>query len=120
MKPGHGRDVIRGRRPLRLTRESILYAYSRTKWTLASGPALAALRGHARELAAGHVQHLPVHVVRPRRAQEEDAAGCLLRCGRAAERDQHRRHRAHLLRDAELDVLALALDRLRPLLGRRQ
>src|SRR5438874_6160856 len=30
------------------------------------------------ELPAGHVQHLAVHVVGPRRAEEEDAAGGLL------------------------------------------
>src|SRR5215217_6762902 len=37
------------------------------------------LRRHPRELAAGDVEHLAVHVVRPRRAEEEHAAGRLLR-----------------------------------------
>ena len=34
----------------------------------------------------------------------------------AAERDQHRRHLPHLIRNAELDLLAAALDRLGALL----
>ena len=33
---------------------------------------------HPAELTAGHVQHLAVHVVRPRRAEEEHRAGGLL------------------------------------------
>ena len=37
------------------------------------------LGGHAAELTAGHVQHLTVHVVRPRRAEEEHRAGGLRR-----------------------------------------
>src|SRR5687768_12879234 len=66
---------------------------------------------HPAELPAGHVDDLAVDVVRPRGAEEEHRAGRLLGRGRAAERDDHRGHRAHLLGDAELDLLALALDR---------
>src|SRR3954463_9485212 len=65
--------------------------------------------GHAGELAAGDVEDLPVDEVRPRRAEEEDAARGLLRRAGAAERDEHRGHPAHLLRDAQLDALAVDL-----------
>src|ERR687898_2163549 len=71
------------------------------------GPA--PLGGHAGELPAGDVEDLAVDEVRPRRAQEEDASGGLLRRAGAAERDQHRRHPAHLVGDAELDGLAADL-----------
>ena len=37
-----------------------------------------ALAVHPAELTAGHVQHLAVHVVRPRGAEEEHRAGGLL------------------------------------------
>src|ERR1700750_2242050 len=67
---------------------------------------------HAGELAAGDVQHLAVDEVRPRRAEEEHAAGGLLRRARTPERDHHARHRAHLVRDAELDRLAVDLHRV--------
>src|SRR4051794_6751047 len=67
-------------------------------------------RGHARELPAGDVEHLAVDEVRPRRAEEEDAAGGLLRRARAPDRDQHRRHLPHVVGDAELDLLAADLD----------
>src|SRR5918997_2287656 len=40
------------------------------------------LRGHSRELAAGDVEHLAVHVVGPRRAEEEHASRRLLRAAR--------------------------------------
>jgi hypothetical protein len=62
------------------------------------GPPLSAR--HPGELPAGHVQDLPVDVVRPWRAEEEDAARGLLRRGRPAEWDEHRRHLAHLLGNA--------------------
>src|SRR3981189_1493274 len=64
---------------------------------------------HAGELPAGDVQRLPVDVVAPRRAQEEHAAGGFLRRARAAQRDQHRRHAAHLVGNAELHRLAVDL-----------
>src|SRR3712207_5355544 len=64
---------------------------------------------HAGELPARHVEDLAVHVVRPRRAEEEDAAGGLLGRAGAAERDEHRGHAPHLLRDAELHLLAADL-----------
>src|SRR5215207_10512399 len=67
---------------------------------------------HTRELAARDVEHLAVHEVRPGRAQEEHAAGGLLRGARAPDRDQHRRHAAHLVRNAELDLLAADLHRV--------
>src|SRR5688500_3596042 len=68
-------------------------------------------REHAAELAARHVDDLAMHGVGARRAAAAQRAGRLLGRGRASERDDHRGHRAHLLRDAELDLLALALDR---------
>src|SRR3712207_7217741 len=46
------------------------------------------LRLHPGQLAAGDVEHLAVDVVRPRRAQEEDAARRLLRGARAPERSE--------------------------------
>src|SRR5215217_5562579 len=67
---------------------------------------------HTGELPAGDVEHLAVDEVRPRRAEEEDAAGGLLGRAGAAERDQHRRHPAHLVRDPELDLLAADLHRV--------
>src|SRR6185437_6761471 len=70
------------------------------------------LGSHPDELAAGDVEHLAVHVVGPRRAQEEDPARCLLRRAGAPERDQHRGHLAHLLGNAELDLLAADLHRV--------
>src|SRR4051812_40971252 len=73
--------------------------------------------GHPGELATGHVQHLAVHVVGPRRAEEEHAAGGLLGRPRPPERDQHRGHPAQLVRDAELDLLAADLHRVRLFLG---
>src|SRR3954452_23126422 len=69
----------------------------------------AASRRHAGELATGDVQRLAVDVVAPRRAQEEHAAGRLVRRARAAERDEHRGHAAQLVGDAELDLLAVDL-----------
>src|SRR6185312_13557594 len=72
----------------------------------------ARLRRHAGELAAGDVQHLAVDEVRPRRAEEEHAAGRLLGGAGAPERDQHRGHAAHLVGDAELDLLAADLHRV--------
>src|SRR5690242_14863322 len=75
---------------------------------------------HAGELAAGDVEDLPVDEVRPRRAQEEDAARRLLRRAAAPERDQHRLHAAHLVGDAELHLLAAYLHRVRLVLGRGQ
>src|SRR4051812_8265877 len=66
---------------------------------------------HARELPAGDVQRLPMDEVRPRRAEEEDAAGRLLGRSRAPERDDVRRHAAHLLRDPELDRTTADLHR---------
>src|SRR5215208_2802584 len=72
---------------------------------------------HTRELAAGDVEHLTVHEVRPRRAEEEDASGGLLRRAGAAERDEHRRHPAHLVRDAELDLLPADLHHVVGVLG---
>src|SRR5688572_11034150 len=73
-------------------------------------------RGHTGELAAGDVEHLPVNEVRPRRAEEEHAAGGLLRGARPAERDHHRRDAAHLVGDPELDGLAADLDHVRRVL----
>src|SRR3712207_5653608 len=78
------------------------------------------LRLHPGELAAGDVEHLAVDVVRPRRAQEEDAARRLLRGARAPERDEHGRHAAQLVRDAELHLLAVDLHLVRGVLGRRE
>src|SRR5829696_2052417 len=75
---------------------------------------------HTRELAARDVEHLAVHEVRPGRAEEEDAAGGLLRRARAAERDEHRRHPPHLVRDPELDALAADLHLVVLHLRRRQ
>src|SRR5215213_4360654 len=72
---------------------------------------------HAGELAAGDVEHLAVHEVRPRRAQEEHARGRLLGRAGAAEGDDHRGHGAHLLRDAELHLLPVDLHRVVGLLG---
>src|SRR3712207_298627 len=80
--------------------------------TSRSGPGLTtfmALEVHPRGLAAGHVEHLAVDVVRPRRAQQEDRAGRLLRRARPAEGDEHRPHAAQLLGDAELHLLAVDL-----------
>src|SRR6185312_8614156 len=79
-------------------------------------PAVRSAR-HPAELATGDVERLAVDVVRPRRAEDEDAARGLLRRRAPAERDQHRRHLPHLLGDAELDLLAATLDRLGALLG---
>src|SRR3712207_4259066 len=76
--------------------------------------------GHAGELPARDVQGLAVHVVRPGRAQEEDAAGGLLRGARPPERDEHRGHAAQLVGDAELDLLAPDLHDVGVLLGGRQ
>jgi Na+/melibiose symporter-like transporter len=50
-----------------------------------------------------------VHVVRELGAEEEHRAGGLLGGGRAAERDDHRGHAAHLVRDAEVDLLTFLL-----------
>src|SRR5215216_5444917 len=77
-------------------------------------------RSHTGELAAGDVEHLTVHEVRPRGAEEEDAAGGLRGRAAAAERDQHRLHRAHLVGDPELHPLAVDLHRVRVVLRRRQ
>src|SRR3954470_20804854 len=76
-----------------------------------------ALRRHAGELTPGDVQHLTVDEVRPRRAEEEHAPGRLLRRARTPERDQHRGHLAQLVRNAQLDLLAADLHRVRLLLG---
>src|SRR3712207_2126460 len=88
--------------------------------TSRSGPGLTTFMSevHARELAAGHVEHLAVHEVRPRRAEEEDAAGGLLGRAGAPERDEHRAHAAQLLGDAELDLLAVDLHDVLVGLGR--
>src|SRR5690242_8983619 len=59
------------------------------------------------------VSTLAVDVIRPRRAQQEHAAGGPLRSARAAKRDQHRPKRAHLLGDPELDLLATDVDDVR-------
>src|SRR5436190_18744368 len=75
---------------------------------------------HAGELPARDVEHLPVDVVRPRRAEEEHAAGGLLRAARAPQRDQHGGHAAHLVRDPELDLLAADLHDVVGVLGRGQ
>ncbi len=61
-----------------------------------------------------------MHVVAPRRAQEEHAAGGLLGRARASQRDQHRRHPAQLVGDAELDLLAADLHHVVLDLRRRQ
>src|SRR5207302_7459356 len=76
-------------------------------------PTLWGLRGHPAELPAGHVEHLAVHEVRPRGAQEEDAPGRLLRRSRAAQRDQHRAHSPQLLGNPQLDLLAADLHHVR-------
>src|SRR5690349_4574246 len=65
--------------------------------------------GHAGELATGDVERLAVDVVAPRRAQEEDAAGGLLRRARPPQRDEHGGHAAQLVGDAELDLLPVDL-----------
>ena len=65
-----------------------------------------ALRGHAAELSTGDVQDLAMDVVGELRAEEQDRPRRLLGLGGAAERDDHGRHRAHLLGDAQLDLLA--------------
>src|SRR4051812_27833176 len=75
---------------------------------------------HAAHRPAGHVQRLAVHVVRPRADQEEDGARRLLRGPRPADGDRHRRQRAQLLGDAELDPLARDLHRVLVHLGLRQ
>src|SRR4051794_41120215 len=77
-------------------------------------------RRHARELPAGDVEHLAVHEVGPRRAQEEDAARRLLRRARTPERDQHRRHPAQLVGDPQLHRLAPDLHYVGFVLGGRQ
>ena len=59
---------------------------------------------------------LAVHVVGERRGEEEDRAGGLLGLGGAAERDDRRGHRPHLLGDAELDLLAARRGHLAALL----
>src|SRR5687768_10758262 len=66
-------------------------------------------RSHTGELPAGDVEHLAVDEVRPRGAEEEDAAGGLLGRAAAAQRDEHRLHAAHLVGDPELDRLAVDL-----------
>ena len=63
------------------------------------------------------VKHLAVNEVRPRRAEEEDRAGSLLRRPGPAERDDRRGQLAHLRRDAERDLVPALLDR-RAVLGR--
>src|SRR5439155_24502975 len=75
---------------------------------------------HPRELPAGHVQNLPVHVVRPRRAEEEDPAGSLLGGGGPPDRDHHHGHLPELLGDAELDLLPLLVEGSGLLLGGRE
>src|SRR5688572_31990980 len=75
---------------------------------------------HTRELAAGDVEDLPVDEVRPRRAEEEYAAGGLLGGAGAPERDEHRRHAAELVGDAELDLLPVDLHLVVIDLGRGQ
>src|SRR5215213_2724467 len=76
--------------------------------------------GHPAEHAARDVQRLAVDVVRPRGAEEDHRAGGLLRrCG-PADRDHHRGHPAHLLRDAELDLLAADLHLVLVVLGLRE
>src|ERR1041385_2994609 len=84
----------------------------RQRYATHSAKSTLELGGHARELAAGDVQHRAVDEVRPRRAEEEHAAGRLLGRARAAERDQHRGHAAHLVGDAELALLAADLHRV--------
>src|SRR5437588_5400820 len=83
-------------------------------------PTLWGLRGHPAELPAGHVEHLTVHEVRPRGAQEEDAAGRLLRRPGTTQRDQHRAHSPQLLGNPQLDLLAADLHHVGVLLGRGQ
>src|SRR3954462_14707713 len=85
-----------------------------------SGVSGVALCRHAGELATGDVQGLAVDVVAPWRTQEEDAAGGLLRGAGPAQRDQHGRHPAQLVRDAELHLLATDLHRVGLFLGRGQ
>src|SRR3712207_573523 len=87
-----------------------------------SGPGLTTFISevHPRELPAGHVEDLAVDEVRPRRAEQEDAAGGLLRRAGAAQRDEHRAHAAQLLGDAELHLLAVDLHDVLGVLGRRQ
>src|SRR5688500_6881927 len=77
-------------------------------------------RSHTGELPTGDVEHLAVHEVRPRRAEEEHAAGGLLGRAAAAERDNHRLHPAHLVRDAQLHLLPADLDLVPLDLRRRQ
>src|SRR3954452_17642490 len=78
------------------------------------------LRGHPAELTTGHVQHLAVDVVRPGRAEEEDGPGGFLGAGRTPQWDDHRRHLAQLLGDAQLDLLAVLASTARLFLRRRQ
>ena len=59
---------------------------------------------HPRRLAAVHRQHLALDEVRPRRAEEEDRARCLLRCRPASERDDLRCPLAVSPRDSERDL----------------
>src|SRR5215217_6366749 len=75
---------------------------------------------HTGELPTGDVEDLPVDEVRPRRAEEEDAAGGLLGRAGASERDEQRRHLPKLLGDAELHGLAVDLHRVVRFLCRRQ
>src|SRR3954469_2655548 len=72
---------------------------------------------HARELTARDVEHLAVDEVGPRRAQEEDAAGRLLGGAGAPDGDERSGHPAHLLGDAELDLLAADLGHVGVVLG---
>ena len=66
-------------------------------------------------------RHLAVHVVGEPGAEEEHRRRGLLGLGGAAERDDHRGHRPHLLGDPEVDLLAVAdLDLLALLLRLRQ
>src|SRR3954453_885396 len=78
------------------------------------------LRRHAGELAAGDVEDLAVDEVRPRRTEEEHAAGRLLGGAGTPQRDQQGGHAAHLVRDAELDLLAADLHLVVVDLGRGQ
>src|SRR3954447_8958507 len=78
------------------------------------------LRRHAGELAAGDVEDLAVDEVRPRRAEEEHAAGRLLPRLGAPQRDQHGGHPPHLVENAELALLAADLHLVVVDLGRGQ
>src|ERR1035437_6880928 len=75
---------------------------------------------HATEQPAGDVQGLPVDIVGPRRAQEEDASGGLVGAGGSTERDQHGGPLGHLLGDAELDRLPVLLHGVLVDLGLRE